>query len=185
MSNTTVLRIYEDILEEKLCKKVSSFERKLGAGLGDFFTSLSDELQLYDKEIGAKKGRHVTRKVLLKCLKSLVLRNTRSSTDNDKSNPERCSDSNIESKMESKVEIFLLVNLKRSCWECLLELMGADGIMVSNSLSTEDDSAEGSCVGVARSTDFEKVETKDSDDDVSYIKSLCSILIPPNILYCL
>eukprot|EP01039_Chlorochromonas_danica_P005651 gene5651-6233_t len=74
-NHTHILRIYEDILEERLRKRMDAFGRKLGAPLTEsFWNTVENELALNGKVIGGKKGEGVTKKSLEKAIKQVVSR---------------------------------------------------------------------------------------------------------------
>eukprot|EP01031_Cornospumella_fuschlensis_P029526 gene29526-35634_t len=73
LTHTNILQLYEEILQERYNSKLDSFSRKLGARLTDeeFWNPLVEKLREGGKEFGGKKGEGVTKKSLLKALKTI------------------------------------------------------------------------------------------------------------------
>jgi hypothetical protein len=141
ISHADVLNIYKVIVQEKLQKKLSAFERKLGSSLSNSFW---EEFELiakkFGKEIGGKKGYSVTKETADKILKEIV--GTYVLTD-------------IRDK--KKLEEIKSNNTTPTCSlndrECFLELYNLEGFVFSeSSLSLADD------------TNVEILNNEDCDD---------------------
>lgn len=73
LSHLHVLKVYEEVMEERLKKHQDSFGRKLGAPLDDaFWESVTQQLQTQNRVFGGKKGEGVTKKALDKAIRALV-----------------------------------------------------------------------------------------------------------------
>lgn len=73
LQHTDVLDIYKSIVQEKLHKKLTAFERKLGGKLSDSFWNEFEEIgKRYGKEIGGKKGFAITKNIAEKIVREII-----------------------------------------------------------------------------------------------------------------
>jgi hypothetical protein len=131
LQHTDVLQTYREIIEEKISKKVTSFERKLGALLtAEFWQDFEQRAVSFGKEWSGKKGFSITKSITEKILKAIACQHYEFFHPLQKES----TDCNPDSTVASVVDIINEVNgdeamnyKKLSAKDCLVELYLSEG----------------------------------------------------------